>query len=403
MPRHLRLVVILACMAGGLRLANLRNVSSRTPDERVYTYQAKTVVDQGPAAGMRSLIEEYKSDPDAKLYPPPTRAGMIRMMAALMRWTGHYGEGVGALISCAASVGSVGILALLALRFFPPWAAVPAMLLYAVLPADLAIARRTWTDALVELAGLLLVWFACELTRRPERRIWLFLTALTGGLSLTVKESMPVAWGFCGIWILWILARKRAWINVAIFLALNAAALGISLWWLAAQVGSLHDYISIVAGIPAANAANEYALEYASGPPYLLLYAYWIVAPLTSLLALAGGVAVFLRKRESPLLFITGYSIAWIALAMSLPHWINLRYLGNTFGPVCLLAGLGAWWLIEAGIEWMDSADRRPFAAVAIAILIGAAAADYIRFRHYFVRDEVVDLSIKWLVDERSQ
>jgi hypothetical protein len=40
---------------------------------------------------------------------------------------------------------------------------------------------------------------------------------------------------------------------------------------------------------------------------------------------------------------------------------------------------------------------------VAIAILIGGAAADYIRFRHYFVRDEVVDLSIKWLVDERNQ
>jgi hypothetical protein len=179
--------------------------------------------------------------------------------------------------------------------------------------------------------------------------------------------------------------------------------LGLTLWWLAAQVGSLHEYISIVAGIPAANAANEYALEYASGPPYLLLYAYWIIAPLTSLLAVAGAAAVFLRKRESPLIFITGFSLAYMVLAMSMPHWINLRYLGNTFGPVCLLAGLGAWWIIETGCQWMDTTDRRPFAAVAIAILIGGAAADYIRFRHYFVRDEVVDLSIKWLVDERNQ
>jgi len=214
---------------------------------------------------------------------------------------------------------------------------------------------------------------------------------------------MPVPWGFCAIWILWILARKRLWTNAAIFLAANATALGLSLWWLAGQVGSLHDYVSIVAGIPAANAANEYALEYASGPPYLLLYAYWIIAPLTSLLAVAGVAAVFLRKRESALIFIAGFSIAYIGLAMSMPHWINLRYVGNTFGPVCLLAGLGAWWLVEAGCEWMDTADRRPFAAVAIAILIGGAAADYIRFRHYFVRDEVVDLSIKWLTDERSQ
>jgi hypothetical protein len=403
MSQRLRLLVILAFMACGLRLVNLRNVNSRTPDEGVYTYQAKTVLDQGPAAGMRSLIEEYRSDPDAKLYPPPTRAGMVRMMALLMRWTGRYGEGVGALISCAASIGSVLVVAILAWRFFPPWAVAPAMLFYAVLPADLAIARRTWTDALVELAGLLLVWFACEVTRHPERRIWLLSGAVVGALSLTVKESMPVPWGFCGLWILWILARRRRWMEAVIFLAANALALSLSLWWLAGQAGGLHEYVSIVSGIPAANATNDYALEYASGPPWLLLYAYWILAPMTSALAVAGVAAVALRKRESPLIFITGFSVAYIALAMSVPHWINLRYLGNTFGPVCLLAGLGAWWLIDLGWQWMDASDRRPFAVMAIALLAGGAAADYVRFRHFFVRDEVVDLSIKWLVDESNQ
>ncbi|HVW10287.1 MAG TPA: glycosyltransferase family 39 protein [Bryobacteraceae bacterium] len=403
MPRRVQMVILLACLAAGLRLLNLRNVNSRTPDERVYTYQAKTVLDQGPAAGMRSLIAEYKADPDAKLYPPPTRAGMIRLLAAVMRATRHYGEGVGAAISCAASIGSVVVLALLAVRFLPPWAAAIAMLLYAVLPADLAIARRTWTDGLVELAGLLMIWFACEVTRRPQRRLWLVLLAIAGGLSLTVKESMPVPWAFCGLWMLWILARKQLRANVAILLASSAVAAGFSLWWLAGQVGSLHDYIAIVSGIPAANAANEYALEYASGPAYLLLKAFWIIAPMTSLLAVVGAAIVFLRKRESALIFITGFSAAYIALAMAMPHWINLRYVGNTFGPVCLLAGLGAWWLIETGSEWIDATDRRPFAAVAIAIIIGGAAADYIRFRNYFVRDEVVDLSIKWLTDERNQ
>jgi 4-amino-4-deoxy-L-arabinose transferase-like glycosyltransferase len=403
MPSYLRLLVILAFMAAGLRLVNLRNVHSRTPDERVYTYQAKKVIEQGASAGMRSLIEEYKRDPTAKLYPPPTRAGMVRMLAAAMQWTGKFDESVGAWISVLASIGSVAVLALLAVRFLPPWAAVPAMLFYAVLPADLAIARRAWTDALVELAGLLLVWFACEVARKPEQRDWLVLAAVVGGLSLTVKESMPLPWGLCGLWILWVLARRRLWTNVTIFLAANALALGLSLWWLAGQAGSLHDFISIVAGIPAANAANEYALVYASGPPYLLLYAYWIIAPLTSLLAVAGAVAVWRKKREPALIFITGFSVAFIAIAMSMPHWINLRYLGNTFGPVCLLAGLGAWWVIGAGCEWLDIGDRRPLAAVAIAIIVGCAGADYIRFRHYFVRDEVVDLSIKMLADEHNR
>ena len=138
------------------------------------------------------------------------------------------------------------VLALIGIRFLPPWAAVAAMLLYAVLPADLAIARRTWTDALVELAGLLLIWFACEITREPERRVWLLLSALVGALSLTVKESMPVPYTLCGLWILWVLARRRLWANAAIYLTATALGMGVSLWWLASQVGSLQDYVSIV-------------------------------------------------------------------------------------------------------------------------------------------------------------
>ncbi len=399
---HRILMVVLVCLAGALRIINLGNVHSRTPDERVYTYQAKTVLDSG-AAGMRALIEEYKGDADTKLYPPPTRVGMIRMVAALMKRTAKYDESVGANISCAASLGSLLVLAIVGLRFLPAWAALTGMLLYAVLPADLAIARRTWTDALVELAGLLLIWFVCEIIRKPERRHWYLLFALVGSLGLLVKESMPVPYALCGLWILLVLYRYRLRTNAVIFIGATIVGMSASLWWLASQVGSLSDYISIVKGIPGVNATNPYSLEYASGPPHLLLLAFWIIAPITSLLSLAGLGAVLLKKREQPLAFLALFSIAYLAIAMSMPHWINLRYLGNTFGPVCLLAGLGAWYLISAGSAWMDTADRRPFAVVAIAIVLGGAVADYLRFQRYFVRDEMVDLSIKMLVDERNQ
>jgi len=402
MSRNMILMIVLVCVAAGLRLFNLGNVQSRTPDEKVYTYQAKTWIDSGPA-GMRSLIAEYKSDADTRLYPPPTRVGMIRLVADLMRWTGKYDESVGARISCAASLGSLVVLALIGIRFLPPWAALAGMLFFAVLPADLAIARRTWTDAMVELAGLLLIWFVCEITRNPQRRVWYLLFALVGSLSLLVKESMPVPYGLCALWILWVLVRRRLWTNAAILVAATAVGMGASLWWLAGQVGSLGDYVGIVMGIPGVNATNEYALEYASGPPWMLLLAFWIIAPVTSLLGLAGVGAVVWKKRESALVFLVCFSVAFIAIAMSMPHWINLRYLGNTFGPVCLLAGVGCWYLISAGWAWLDVADRRPFAVVAIAIVLGGAVADYLRFQRYFVRDETVDLSIKMLVDERNQ
>lgn len=402
MPRQLIFMAVLVCLAGSLRLINLGNVQTPTPDERVYTYQAKTWVDSGPA-GLRSLVAEYKADAETKLYPPPTRVGMIRMVGWLMKSMGRYDERVGANISCAASLASLLVLALIGMRFLPPRAALAGMLFYAVLPADLAIARRTWTDALVELAGLLLIYFVCEIIRTPERRIWYVLFAAVGSLGLLVKESMPVPYGLCGLWILWILVRRRLWVNAAIGIAATAVGMGMSLWWLGGQVGSFSDYVSIVMGIPGVNATNSYALEYASGPPYLLLLAFWIIAPVTSLLSLAGLGVTLLKKREQPLLFMACFSVAYIAIAMSMPHWINLRYVGNTFGPFCLLAGLGAWYLISAGWTRLDITDRRPFAVVAIAILLGGATADYLRFRRYFVRDELVDLSIKMLVDERNQ
>jgi 4-amino-4-deoxy-L-arabinose transferase-like glycosyltransferase len=398
----LMLLCALVCLAAWLRWSNLGNVVSRTPDERVYTYQAKTWLESG-RAGLRSLVAEYKADPETRLYPPPTRAGMIQVLGTVMRWTNRFDESVGARISCAASIGSVVVLALIGIRFLPPWAAVAAMLFYAVFPPDLAIARRTWTDAIVEPIGLLLVWFVCEIERDSERRVLYPLFALVGSAGLLFKESMPVPYTLCGLWILWVLTKRREWANAWIFLGATAVGMGAAMWWLSDQVGSLADYVGIVLGIPKANAANAYALEYASGPAYLMLTAFWIVSPVTSLLSLAGMVAVWKKRRERALVWLACFTVAYVAIAMSMPHWINLRYVGNVYGTFCLLAGLGCWWLISAGYEWLDAEDRRVFAAVAISIVIGGATADYLRFRRYFVRDEMVDLSIKMLLDERGQ
>jgi 4-amino-4-deoxy-L-arabinose transferase-like glycosyltransferase len=396
------LLCVLVCLAALLRLSNAGNVVSRTPDERVYTYQAKVWLESGQA-GIRSLVGEYKADAETRLYPPPTRVGMIRLLGTVMRGTNRYDESVGARISCAASIASLLVMAVIGIRFLPPWAAVAAMLFYAVFPPDIAIARRTWTDALVEPLGLLLIWFVCEITRGSKRREWYPLFALVGGVGLLFKESMPVPYTLCGLWILWVLARRRDLANASIFLGATALAMGAALWWLSDQVGSLADYVGIVMGIPKANAANPYALEYASGPAHLLLTAFWIVAPLTSLLGLAGLVGVWKNRRDRTLVWLACFTLAYVAIAMSMPHWINLRYVGNVYGTFCLLAGLGCWWLISEVYERLEPEDRRVFAIIAIAIVIGGATADYLRFRRYFVRDEMADLSIKMLLDESAQ
>lgn len=407
MPRQLILVAVLVCLGAALRLGNLGNERARTPDERVYTHQARMWLENGPA-GIRSLVEQYKSDPNVRLYPAPVRVGMIRLLAAAIEWTGHNDESAFAMISCAASIGSLLVLALLATRFLPAWAGLAALLFYVTLPAELAIARRTWPDSLLELAGLLLVYFMCEIARDSKPRIWYLLFAIVGALGILVKESMPLPQGLCAAWILLVLVKRKEWTNILILASATAAGLSLSLWGLSNYVGSLSEYVEIVAWISRSNAVNPYALEYASGPGYLLLQAFWIVTPVASLLSLAGLWSLSRKPNDmpngwEPLWGVAFFTLAHIAIGVIVPHWLNLRYVSATFGPFCLLAGLGILYLVREGSRWLELSDPRPLAGLAIALILGSAFTDYRYFERVFVRDATADLSVKMLLDEQNR
>lgn len=399
-------MALLICLTFALRLANLDNVSSRTPDERVYSRQAVVWLESGPA-GLHRMVAEYKADPTTRLYPPPTRVGMIRIVAALMQWTGRTDDGTGALLSCFASTLSVAVVALTGLRFFPPWVTVFAVLFQSVSPVTLSISRRTSTDSMVELLGILMLYVACEITRSPRRASWYLAFASLGALGTTLKESTPLPLGLCCIWILWVLAiEHRDWRSVAKFLGAVTVAMALSVYWLATSVGSLADLFNIVMAIPGVNARNAYALEYASGPPHLLLYALWIVSPVTALFSLAGLYAVFFRGADlgpnvRPIRWIAAFTLAHLVIAMVMPHWLNLRYIAVTFGAFYLFGGLGFWLLSSLCFRWFRNVDWRLIAAICVVLAANVAVSDYVRFRRMFVRDALADLSIKMLLDEQ--
>lgn len=406
--QQLVLMAIILTIGEGLRVANLGNVASRTPDERIYTQQAN-VWRQSGQPGIRALVETYRRDSVARLYPMPTRAGMIRLVAMMMSLTGRNDEAVGAVLSCAASIGSLYILALIGIRFFPVWAAVAGLIFYSVFPAALAIARRTWADALVELSSLLLLWLACEITRNPGRRLWYLLFAGVGSASIAVKESMPVPYGLLGLWVLWVVIKARKeWKTGAIFILASIVGLTASLFWLARMTGSFSDLIAIITGIQNVNATNAYAIEYASGPGYLLLQAFWILSPITTVVAVAGLYVALRRPPElvgdsQPIVCLGVFSIANLLIAMVIPHWLNLRYVSMTFGPICLLAGLGAWYLFSVCSRRLVQEKRKVLTVGMVAILIVTALTDYWRFQRIFVQDETADLTIKMLRDERAR
>ncbi len=390
----------------GVRIANLGNVNSRTPDERVYRSQADTWRQQG-TAGLRSLAVGFERDPEARLYPPPTRVGMIRLMAAAMSFTGRDDESAGAILSCAASIGSllmVGLIGFRGIPSFPPWAALCGLLFYAVLPPELVIARRAWADALMELIGLVMVYSACEITRDSRRWSAYAGFAIAGALGVTVKESMGVPLGVCGIWLLWVLAVKRhEFRNAAILVGGSVLAVAASVSWLAWSVGGdVSEVIRIIFSIPVSNAANAYALEYASGPPYLLLQAFWIISPVTALF-FAAGVYAGVAGKEATARWVTLFTVVQIVIAMAIPHWLNLRYVSVAFGCYCLVAGLGFWFVVSQILNRIEASDRKALAAMLGLVAMGGAIADYARFERYFVRDGTADLSVKMVLDERNR
>jgi 4-amino-4-deoxy-L-arabinose transferase-like glycosyltransferase len=402
----------LLCLGAVLRVANLSNVSSRSPDERVYTAQAKALLEKGQA-GLRSLIAEFQQDPVVRRYPPPTRLGYLWPLAAAMRLTGERDERVGAYLSCAASMGSLFILALIGVRFFPSWATFFALLFFAVSPMELAISRRAWTDALVEFLGLSLVYVAAEITADSARRIWYLLFVVLGSLGIAVKEFGPVGYGLCAIWVLWVLLiERREWVNGAVLVAGGLAGFAITITWLAISVGGLSVFAKIATSFPSSNPANHYVIEYQSGPGYLLLRALEIMSPVAAVLGLVGlGVLLFSHRKLTlshvpaeaanwPVVgWITLFMLAYLAFPMVLPHCLNLRYISVLFGPFYLIAGLGFWYCASLCCNRLKTFDRRVFAGLAIAALSIGAVADYNRFQKIFVRDAVEDLSIKMVLD----
>lgn len=408
-------IAVLLCLGIGLRVANLGIVTGRSPDETNYTRQANTLLQEG-SAGLRRLAAEYQSDPAARIAGPPTRAGYLWLLAATMRLTGRNDERAGATLSCAASVGSLFVLTLIGIRFFPLWATLFALLSLAVSPAELELARRAWTDALAGLLGLTLIYVAGEITRDSERRVWHWLFVFIGSLGIVGKEFGPVVFGLCAVWVLWVmLIQRKEFRSGLAVMAGGLVGTAASVVWLAHSIGGFSVLAQTVTNWRAAHLANAYALEYQSGPGYFLLQAFYVISPVAALLCLIGlAVALLSHPKLGGLRvqtddgnwqvsrWIALFLLVYLSLGMMLPRWLNLRYVSVLFGPYYLIAGLGFWYCATVCWKRLGKSLRPVFAAAIILGFVISASSDYRRFQRMFVRNGLGDLSVKLVLDRAN-
>jgi hypothetical protein len=405
-PRWLLpVLVVLVCAGAALRWSHTLRVGYRTPDERTYVAQARTLSEEG-VDGMRERVQRYLNDSVERLYPPPSRIGHIGLVAASMRVSGWTDARAGSLLSTLTSVASLAVVAIVCAQLFSPTVAVASVAVFALFPPELAVALRAWGDAPMGLIGVLLLALALPLARGQWHPARLVAFALVGALGVVLKESAPLIFGLCTLAVLWPLLRARDWRRAALLLTVTGAAVLAGIAVLAWGAGGLGTFASVMIGWQRANAGNIYALTMQTGPGYLLFWGFWIVAPVITLLAAVGVVALALARSTASRVALLGSESAWsaavgmsavtagfLAAPMLLAHWLNLRYVSVVFAPIAVLAGIG----VAALVDWLAPRLSMPvpMRRILLAVLLLAALAiDYRRFRTDFVTgDATVDLS----------
>ena len=271
------LLLIVFMLGAFLRVHNLYNVDNRSPDERVYTNQATIITAQGWGVA-KQLVREHGANKMLWLYPPPTRIGYLYLLSGLMKTLKSTDVLVGSYISCAFSILGLGLIVLMGLRFFNLPITLYALLFMSVSPVDLAVARRTWQDAMVGCMGLLLIYLCCEIARSPRRIIWYPIFVIMGSYFMLVKESGAVIYGLCIIWIMWILLiKKKKFLEGLGFVALNALGAGLSIYALSCAIGGLPAAAEVLRHLKEGIPSNAYALEYQTGPWHIFIASFWAI------------------------------------------------------------------------------------------------------------------------------
>jgi hypothetical protein len=392
---HIALVCIFL-IGAWLRISNL-DVVRRSPDELTYTVQAKAVV-AGGVAGAREVVQAFLHTPSMWLYPPPNRIGYLNLLALAMKLSGSQDPQSGSWLSCLASMATLGVAIAMGLRFFGTWPAVLGALFLAFFPPELVTARRCWSDALVTLSGAGMLYFTLAIwngAKRWKSYLWL---PLIGSAAVLIKETTVVLYASCLVVALW--AARRDWKNAGVLLGAAAGGALAAAGLLALYTGSFAVPIEIITGQAKHNAANAYAIEYCSGPGYLLLQAFETMSPLVIVLAVAGLLAAVAWRPFREHRLLAWLTIGNLAIYMIVPHWLNLRYASATFVPLCLFAGMAAYWLLARARERVPGDLALGVVAVGVGIAMILLIADYQRFENEFVRQpNNVDLSVKMVLD----
>ncbi len=210
----------------------------------------------------------------------------------------------------------------------------------------------------------------------------------------------------CATWHLAIKQQTLAKAGVLLGAAVTCALADIVL--LVVCTGSATVPFAILSGAAQGNASLPYPLMYMTGPGYLLLLGFEALTPITTNLALLGiivtifatyfsGLAAIRSSLREPraAIILALLTIAFIAVFILIPHWLNLRYVSPAYTPMGLFAGAAVWQLFLIVKRILNPNVLRGVAALGLIVIILSIAVDYQRFQRCFVQTGANDLAVR--------
>ena len=390
-------------------------VLGRTPDEKTYSQFTQQILSLGWFEGVRTNVDTYLNNPNNWVYPPPTRIGYLALCAAWAGLNGSASEESLARLSAAVSMLTLLLTCIFAWRWFGPWAGLVSALVMAILPVELAIARRAWQDGVFTFASLLVVAAGVELVREDQlsrkafgtltgRRLIPFL--LAAAFIPWIKESAPAIVAVTAALVtVHALRKRRPLIEIGRFLAAVAGTMCLSFFVLACAMGGPAKYLQLYRNAGATHLKNTYGIDFQGGPWYSAFQSLILLNPgstilwFFSLCILCIALCNWITRGEEPVQIALGLFlfmfVLWICTVF-LPYLKNMRYLSPLYAPFALMCGFGVGSVLDAlhaaSTKTGESSTARLVTLFVCAMLVFAAWTDYDHFRFYFLERDTVDL-----------
>lgn len=382
-PRAIAAVVLVLIVGAALRV-HWNNVTlySRA-DEQVYVNFTNWLTTNGwrqyPA-----LCQGFVEHPEQWAYPNPMRWGYLGLTTLTCRLGGRCDQRALAWLSTVAGVLSLLLTFLLGRELFGDWVGVAAAGLACTSPLQLALGRRALQDEPYCAAALLFLWLLVLRVRRDFGRLapaMVALAILAGTLAFAVKESSLLL--VPALLAMVVVARwpcRPTLADLAVCLAPPLVFGLISML----VMGSASRLVQMGKVVLSYWPHVPYALQYQAGPPHRVLFDFFVLAPIVSLLAVAAVALIAHQGGEAEkgaTLVAVGLVVMLLVFAI-LPSK-NVRYV-VIVDPFCRI--LAAWVLVRGHLV------TPRWAAPAIAALIAFNAITEVAiFERVFVTGAVYD------------